>query len=100
MLTIRGETKTEREEKKEDFHLMERARGAFARSLRLPFSVDASSVQASFKDGVLTITIPKPQQMRDKVQKIEVKRDQSGTGTHGAAARSAGGQRVSETARG
>jgi hypothetical protein len=53
---------------------MERARGTFVRSLRLPFSIDANRVQAAFKDGVLNITIPKPQEMRDKVQRIEVKR--------------------------
>jgi HSP20 family protein len=81
VLTIRGETVKEHEEKKQEFHLMERAHGSFARSLRLPFPVDASQVQASFKDGVLTITIPKPKEVRDKAQRIEVRRDESAGGS-------------------
>jgi HSP20 family protein len=80
VLTISGETRIERDEQKEDFHLVERARGAFARSLRLPFRVDAKDVRANFQDGVLTITIPKPQEARERVQRIEVGRDQAGAG--------------------
>ena len=99
VLTIRGETKTEREETKEDFHLMERAQGAFARSLRLPFPVDASAVKAGFKDGVLSIVIPKPKEVRDKVQRIAVGRDQADSGRQGSGvSQSAGQQRVPETA--
>jgi HSP20 family protein len=99
VLTVSGETKAEHEEKRQDYHLMERARGAFARSLRLPFPVDASQVQASFKDGVLTITVPKPQEVRDKVQRIEVRRDQASPGgQQGAGSQSAAEQRTPETA--
>jgi HSP20 family protein len=76
VLTIRGETKLDREDKKENYHVMERARGSFARSLRLPFRVDPQQVQASFKDGVLTITVPKPKESRDQVQRIEVRREE------------------------
>ena len=111
VLTISGETRIERDEQKEDFHLVERARGTFARSLRLPFRVDAKDVRANFKDGVLTITIPKPQEARERVQRIEVGRDQAGAGgeqssVSGSQPQQAGGsqssaeQRQPETAAG
>jgi len=102
VLTIRGEAKTEREEKKQDYHIMERARGTFVRSLRLPFSIDANRVQAAFKDGVLNITIPKPQEMRDKVQRIEVKRaegaQQGASQRPGGSTQSSAETKVPETA--
>lgn len=106
VLTIRGETKTERDEKNQDYHVMERARGVFVRSLRMPFRIDANQVQASFKEGVLNITIPKPQEMRDQVQRIEVKREgaqqgggqQTGSQSQGSGNQPAAGARVPETA--
>lgn len=59
VLTIKGEKKQEREEKGEQYYRMERSWGAFARSLRLPAPVDAAKVTAGFKNGVLTVTLPK-----------------------------------------
>ncbi|WP_457090143.1 Hsp20/alpha crystallin family protein [Microvirga sp. P5_D2] len=59
VLTIRGEKKFERKDDKENFHFVERAYGTFQRSLRLPFAVDSEQVQASFENGVLTVTVPK-----------------------------------------
>ena len=59
LLTIKGEKKHEKEEKGEHYHRMERAWGAFARSLRLPVPVDGEKVSATFKNGLLTITLPK-----------------------------------------
>jgi len=59
MLTIRGEKKSEREEKKEQRRYVERSYGSFSRSFRLPPDADAEHVDASFKDGVLTIRLPK-----------------------------------------
>ena len=99
LLTIRGEKQVEEEEKDRDYRVIERARGSFARSLRLPFSVDPSQVQASFKGGVLTITIPKPKEVREKTARIEVTRENeasdttssgttSGTASRGASAAS------------
>ncbi len=58
-LTIRGEKKQEKEEKKRDYHFVERQYGAFQRSVQLPTTVDADKVEAVFKDGVLTVTIAK-----------------------------------------
>ena len=58
-LTIKGEKKQEREEKGEQYYRSERAYGAFSRTIVLPAAVDASKAEASFKNGVLTITLPK-----------------------------------------
>ena len=92
VLTIRGEAQTEHEEKQQDYRVMERARGTFVRSLRLPFSADANQVQASFKDGLLTITIPKPREERERVQRVEVTRDQSRSGSSGNGSSGKGSQ--------
>lgn len=81
VLTIRAEAQTEHEEKQQDYRVMERARGTFVRSLRLPFMADANQVQASFNNGVLTLTIPKPREARERVQRIEVTRDGAGNGS-------------------
>ncbi|HZP36335.1 MAG TPA: Hsp20/alpha crystallin family protein [Methylomirabilota bacterium] len=58
-LTIKGEKRKEREDKDEHHHRVERAYGAFARTVRLPVAVDAGKVTATVKKGVLTITLPK-----------------------------------------
>ncbi|MBI4013335.1 MAG: Hsp20/alpha crystallin family protein [Candidatus Rokubacteria bacterium] len=59
VLTIKGEKKHEKEEKEEQHYRMERSYGAFARTIRLPVPVDASRVTATFKNGLLTVTLPK-----------------------------------------
>jgi HSP20 family protein len=59
VLTIRGEHEEERENKRKDYHVVERSIGVFQRSLRLPFPVDPSQIQARVENGVLTVTIPK-----------------------------------------
>jgi HSP20 family protein len=74
VLTLRGEKKAEHEEKQRGYRLVERASGAFSRVLRLPFSADPAQVEAAFKNGVLTITIPKPKGTPEKIHKIEVKK--------------------------
>ncbi len=58
-LTIKGEKKQEKEEKDERYHRVERSYGAFTRSVRLPVAVDGSKVDAAFKNGLLTVTLPK-----------------------------------------
>ena len=73
MMTIKGEKKAEKEEKKEGYYMAERSYGAFSRSLRLPYAVDEKKVAAKFKDGVLTITLPKPKEVRQAVKKIAIK---------------------------
>ena len=66
VLSIRGEKKNEREEKKEQRRYVERTYGSFNRSFRLPGNADAERLQASFKDGVLTITVPKTEGSKPK----------------------------------
>jgi HSP20 family protein len=73
VLTIRGEKKSEREEKKADFHLVERSFGSFSRSIRLPFEADSEAVKANFAKGLLKVTIAKPAQVKDKTVKIPVR---------------------------
>jgi HSP20 family protein len=72
ILTIKGEKKSEKEEKKKDFHLVERSYGSFSRSLALPFAVDPSQAKATFKNGVLSITLPKPAEVQAKAKKIAI----------------------------
>ncbi len=59
MLTIKGEKKSEYEEKKENYYRMERKYGAFSRTIELPADVDPDKVEATYKDGVLRINLPK-----------------------------------------
>ena len=59
LLTIRGERKQETEEKDRTFHRIERRTGSFSRTVSLPSEVDEETVDASYKDGVLKIRMPK-----------------------------------------
>ncbi len=59
LLTIKGEKKREKEQKDEHYHRVERSYGAFTRSVTLPVGVDASKVDATFKNGLLTVMLPK-----------------------------------------
>jgi HSP20 family protein len=65
-LTIRGEKKGETEEKSASFHRRERWYGSFSRSLALPEYVDPNKVDAHMKDGILTITVPKKEEVKPK----------------------------------
>ena len=58
-LYLKGQRKFEREVKEENYHRVERSYGSFARSFSLPNSIDADKVLADFKDGLLTLTMPK-----------------------------------------
>jgi HSP20 family protein len=71
-LTIKGEKKQEKEEKKKDYHVVERSYGSFARSISLPFEADPGQVKASFVKGVLTVTVPKPPEVKAKERKIPI----------------------------
>jgi HSP20 family protein len=72
VLTIRGEKKAEKEEKKKDYHLVERSYGSYARSITLPFAAEPGKAKASFKNGVLSITLPKPAEVAAKAKKIAI----------------------------
>ena len=73
MLTIKGEKKEEKENKEKDYIRSERYYGVFHRSFTLPAGVDAPKVHASYKDGVLEITLPKKQDAKPKQIKVDVK---------------------------
>lgn len=59
-LTIKGEKRSERDEKRSNFHLVERSFGSFERRISVPDSCDPAQVKAEFSNGVLTVTVPKP----------------------------------------
>jgi HSP20 family protein len=71
-LTIRGEKKEEKEEKKKDYYLSERRFGSFERRFQVPQGVDTGKIEASFKKGVLTVTLPKTHEARAQEKKIAV----------------------------
>jgi HSP20 family protein len=73
VLTLRGEKKMEREERKEDYYLSERRFGAVERSFRLPENADPEKISASFKNGVLTIVLPKNPAATAAGKKIAIK---------------------------
>jgi HSP20 family protein len=72
LLTIKGEKKQEREEKEEDYHLVERSYGTFTRSIRLPKEVRREKISASYKNGVLKVRLPKSEEAKQKEIKIKV----------------------------
>lgn len=73
MLTIKGEKKEEKEDKGKDYYRMERSYGSFIRTIPLPVEVETDKVEAKFKKGVLSITLPKTAQAVAETKKIEVK---------------------------
>jgi HSP20 family protein len=73
VLTVKGQKEEDKVEKKEDFHLRERRFGSFSRSVRVPDTVDTDKIEASFKNGVLRVTLPKKPEAQKPVKKIEVK---------------------------
>jgi len=72
ILTIKGEKKQEKEEKEENYHIIERSYGKFIRSVQLPGEVKSDKINASYKDGVLNITLPKSEEAKKKEVKIKV----------------------------
>ena len=73
MLSISGERKQESETKDKTFHRIERSYGKFSRTITLPSEVDANKIKAAYKDGVLNITLPKPESMKPKQIEVEIK---------------------------
>lgn len=73
ILTIRGERKQEKEEKNKKFHRVERFYGSFTRSFTLPDNVDESKIDASFKDGMLNLIVPKTEKTKPKALDVKIK---------------------------
>lgn len=72
-LTIKGEKREETEEKKKDYYVSERRYGTFERYFTLPDSVDADKIEATFKNGVLKVTLPKTEEAQKPAKTINVK---------------------------
>ena len=73
VLTVSGEKKSEREEKKEGYHVSERSYGSFRRSLRLPDDINADKISAKFDKGVMTITLPRTGKAKPKGRSVPIK---------------------------
>jgi HSP20 family protein len=73
VLTLRGEKRSERDEHKEHARYVERVFGSFSRSFSLPQNADGDKVQAGFKDGVLTLRIPKREEAKPRTIAIQNK---------------------------
>jgi HSP20 family protein len=73
VLTIQGERKSAHEEKRDNYHRVERAYGGFARSFTIPSNVSADKIDAEFKDGVLRVTLPKREEAKPKQIQVKVK---------------------------
>ncbi len=71
-LYLKGQRKTDKEVKEENYHHVERYFGSFARSFVLPNSIDGEKVTAEYQDGVLTLTLPKKEEAKPKAIKITV----------------------------
>jgi HSP20 family protein len=74
-LTVKGEKKEEREENTSGYYRMERLYGSFYRSIPLPCSIDRDKVQATFKQGVLSISMPKTRQALQETRKITINKE-------------------------
>jgi HSP20 family protein len=71
-LYLKGERKFEKEVKEENLHRVERSYGTFTRSFALPSSIDSNKVNAEYRDGVLTLTMPKREEAKPRTIKINV----------------------------
>ncbi|WP_297432008.1 Hsp20/alpha crystallin family protein [Sulfurimonas sp.] len=72
VLTISGKRESSEEVKEDDYYRVESAYGKFSRSFTLPENVDVEKIQASSEDGVLEITIPKQEVIKDSTKKIKI----------------------------
>jgi HSP20 family protein len=71
VLTIKGEKKSEKEQKDKDYRMFERSYGSFSRTIELPAGINTEAIKASLSNGVLKVTVPKPAPAQ--VKKVEVK---------------------------
>ena len=72
-LTIKGETQEEQQREQGRYHVRERRQGSFSRSITLPFPIQSDKVQATFENGVLTLTLPKAEEIKPRNIKVQVK---------------------------
>jgi len=74
-LYLKGERQHEKEVKEQNYHRVERSYGSFARSFSLPNSINADKVKAEYKEGLLTLTMPKREEAKPKTIKIDVSKN-------------------------
>jgi HSP20 family protein len=72
ILTVQGEKKQEKEEKRGNYHRTERVYGSFQRSFTLPSSVKNEKIEAQYKNGILTVTLPKVEEAKPKAIEVKV----------------------------
>jgi len=72
-LTISGEKKSEKNLEEENFHRVERSYGKFQRSFELPGYVERDKIEAEYKNGILTITVPKAEEAKPKQIEVKIK---------------------------
>jgi HSP20 family protein len=73
LLTIRGERKIEKEDKRENYHKIERSYGSFSRSFTLPAYIDQEKIKATYDRGVLRLVLPKKEETKPRKIAIDVK---------------------------
>jgi HSP20 family protein len=71
-LTIKGEARSEQEDKRRNYYRRELRYGAFLRSVALPSGVEGDKARASYKNGILEVRVPKSERARPKTVKVEV----------------------------
>ena len=71
-LSLKGERKFETEEKNQGYHRIERSYGSFARYFSLPETVEADKVKADYKNGVLSVTLPKKEVAKPRTVKVDI----------------------------
>lgn len=74
-LTLKGEKKTEMESQETHYHRIERSFGSFERTIQLPQEVESEKIEARFKQGVLTVFLPKAKVIEKAAKKIQIKSD-------------------------
>ncbi len=72
VLILKGERKMESEDKKENYHRIERSFGTFTRTFRLPETVDRDKVSADYKNGILTVTLPNKPEVKPREIPVKV----------------------------
>ena len=72
-MTVKGESKAEQEVKREDYLYQERRYGAFSRSVVLPGGLEPGKAEVTMENGVLTLTIPKAEEIKPKAIKVKAK---------------------------
>ena len=72
VITIKGEKKVAREANLQGCACAERTSGEFSRSFRIPFDIDPESVKGSYRNGVLTVVVPKPVESQTQVRTVPI----------------------------